>query len=319
MNALMLVLTAAGLAQLAVPVEEVTLERPEVILHGSLYSPTDARELVIVHAGSGPTDRHGNQRAMKNDSLKRLAEGLAEQGVAVLGVDKRGVGQSRMEIDEQSLRPSVFIDDLVAWVEWAGERNPDWRIHLLGHSEGALFAKVAATRTEVSSVISLAGAGRPAGVFLREQTAGRLPGDLGLEFERVLASLEAGEEVAEVSPMLNVLVRPSIQPYLIEWLALDPVAVAAELDVPLLVIAGSTDIQVKRADFDALAAQAARSEWVEGMNHVLKAVEGPLSAQLPSYSNPDLPLHEDLMPALIGWIDSLDSRQSGKVGHPVGQ
>lgn len=298
-----LILLAAGLAQAQDPVEEVALDRSELTLHASLYSPTGATDLVIVHAGSGPTDRHGNQTSMKNDSLKLLAESLAGQGVAVLAIDKRGVGQSVMSIDEHALRPSIYIGDLVAWVEWASRRNPDWSIHLLGHSEGALFAKAAATETDVASVISLAGAGRPAGVLLREQTEGRRPGQIGVEFERILSSLESGQEVAEVSPLLNTLFRPSIQPYLVEWLGMDPAALAARLDVPLLVISGSSDIQVSRADFDALAEQASQAKWIEGMNHVLKAVEGTLPEQLPSYTNPDLPLHEQLVPVIVDWIE----------------
>ncbi len=298
-----LILLAAGLAQAQNPVEEVALDRAELILHASLYSPAGASELVIVHAGSGPTDRHGNQASMNNNSLKLLAEGLAGHGVAVLAIDKRGVGQSVMSIDEHALRPSIYIGDLVAWVEWARARNPDWKIHLLGHSEGALFAKAAAARTNVASVISLAGAGRPAGVLLREQTEGRRPGQIGVEFERILSSLESGQEVTEVYPLLNTLFRPSIQPYLIEWLAMDPAALAAELEAPLLVIAGSTDIQVSRADFDALADQASEAEWIDGMNHVLKAVEGTLPEQLPSYTNPDLPLHRELVPVIVDWID----------------
>ncbi|MDP1125062.1 hypothetical protein Q5O12_26425, partial [Klebsiella pneumoniae] len=91
-------------------------------------------------------------------------------------------------------------------------------------------------------------------------------------------------------PLLQALFRPSIQPYLIEWLAMAPAELAAGLDAPLLVIGGSTDVQVGRVDFDALAAHADRSEWIDGMNHVLKAVEGPLPAQMPSYTDPSLPL-----------------------------
>lgn len=304
MKLITLIFLIAGLAQAQSPIEEVTLDRPELTLHAGLYNPPGASDLVIVHAGSGPTDRDGNQASMNSNSLRLLAEELAGHGVAVLAVDKRGVGQSVMSIDEHALRPSIYITDLIAWIEWASARNPEWSIHLLGHSEGALFAKAAATRAHVASVISLAGAGRPAGILLREQTEGRRPGEIGVEFERILSSLESGQEVTDVSPLLNTLFRPSIQPYLIEWLAMDPAELAAELNVPLLVIAGSTDIQVTRADFDALADQASQAEWIEGMNHVLKAVEGTLPEQLPSYTNPDLPLHRELVPVIVDWIES---------------
>ncbi|AKS42467.1 alpha/beta hydrolase [Wenzhouxiangella marina] len=301
LSALLLLNCAAALADR--PAEAVVLDRPDAELYGSLYWPEGAGQAVILHAGSGPTDRHGNQPGMQNDSLRLLARGLVAEGIAVLAIDKRFAGESRTSLSEAEIRPSVYVEDLRAWVDWLHARNAQLRIHLLGHSEGALFAKAAAMRSEVASVISLAGAGRPAGVILREQTEGRRPGEIGVEFERVLSSLESGQRVDEVSPLLQALFRPSIQPYLIEWLAIDPAALAAGLDVPLLVIGGSSDIQVGRADFDALAAHADRAEWIDGMNHVLKAVEGALPAQLPSYTDPSLPLHEALLPLIADWIE----------------
>lgn len=298
-----------GSALGATSVEDIGLTRSDAALKASLRHPDGAGDLVIIHPGSGPTDRNGNQPSMTNNSLKLLAEGLAERGVGVLSIDKRGVGQSSMALDERDLRPSHFIGDLVAWVAWARERAPASRVHLLGHSEGALFAKAAARRADVASVISLAGAGRSIGVVLREQTEGRRPGQLGVEFEQVLSSLEAGKVVGEVSPLLEALFRPSIQPYLIEWLTMDPAAIAADLDVPLLVIGGSSDLQVGRSDFEALRGAASRAEWIDGMNHVLKAVEGEMAAQLPSYTSPDLPLHEALVPLVVEWLDSVPDRR----------
>ena len=55
------------------------------LLRGTLYSPTikSKTNLVIVIAGSGPTDRNGNQTGMTNNSLKMLSEGLANSGTAV--------------------------------------------------------------------------------------------------------------------------------------------------------------------------------------------------------------------------------------------
>jgi pimeloyl-ACP methyl ester carboxylesterase len=286
----------------AVPPEPVQLDRSGVTLYGSLRLPADATDLLILHAGSGPTDRNGNQAAASNDSLKLLAEGLSAAGIAVLTYDKRGSGETGMVGAEIDLRPSTYIDDFADWIDWARAEHPALAIHLLGHSEGALFALAAAQDQAVASVISLAGAGRPAGALLREQTRGRL-GPLAEEFEATLSQLEAGQTVDEVNPMLNTLFRPSVQPYLVEWLAMDPVALAAGLAPPLLVVAGSSDLQVVEADYEALGEVAEASAWIEGMNHVLKAVDGPLAAQLPSYTDPSLPLHPELLPVLIDWVE----------------
>ena len=58
---------------------------------GSLLVPPSIENppLVILIAGSGPTDRDGNQDFMRNDSYKKLAKGLLDQGIASFRYDKR--------------------------------------------------------------------------------------------------------------------------------------------------------------------------------------------------------------------------------------
>ena len=51
---------------------------------------------VVLIAGSGPTDRDGNNPLVPEriDLLRQVAERLAEAGIASLRYDKRGIGQS---------------------------------------------------------------------------------------------------------------------------------------------------------------------------------------------------------------------------------
>ena len=286
--------------------ESVQLERDEVVLHGSLHRVEASRVLVILHAGSGPTDRNGNQPGMSNNALGMLAEGLVEAGFSVLHYDKRGIGESVSSQPEAELRPGHYVEDLAAWVDWAGAHHPDQLVVLMGHSEGGLFAKAAAqTRPDrVAAVVTLAAAGRPAAELLIEQTQGRLA-HLEQAFSDILDNLLAGQTVDDVPPLLNALFRPSVQPYLIDWLAMQPTELAAGLAQPLLVVGGSTDLQVSRVDFEALAREARDSAWIDGMNHVLKASEGPIESQLASYMAADLPLHPGLLPVLTRFLDGL--------------
>lgn len=258
-------LGALGLSALAMSMavtgsEPVTIDRDEVVLHGSLLAAEADGPLIILHPGSGPTDRYGSQPGMKNNALGLLADGLHQRGYSVLRYDKRGVGESHSTQAESELRPGHFIADLVAWVDWAEARSPGQGVVLMGHSEGGLFAKAA-----------------------------------GLKRPQTVIGMAA----------LAALFRPSVQPYLIDWLAMEPQAMAAALVPPLFVVGGSSDLQVGRADFDALAMLAEQSAWLEGMNHVLKASEGPIEQQLPSYLGSDLPLHPELMPVLAAFLAGL--------------
>ena len=90
---------------------------------------------------------------------------------------------------------------------------------------------------------------------------------------------------------------------MISWLPLDPAQEVGRLTVPVLVVQGTTDIQVNNADADRLTNghPHATLETIEGMNHVLKEVREP-SQQAASYSDPALPLHPRLAESIATFV-----------------
>lgn len=64
----------------------VTLETQTGNIEGTLLLPPTGNNVpvVLIIAGSGPTDRNGNNPMMTNNSLKMIAEGLSEKGIATL-------------------------------------------------------------------------------------------------------------------------------------------------------------------------------------------------------------------------------------------
>lgn len=291
-----------------VPVE-VTLTTPTGTLVGTLLTPsgTTRMPVVLIHPGSGPTDRDGNSRLLpgKNNSLKLLAEGLAARGVASLRIDKRGIAGSAAALtSEAEIRFDTYIDDAEAWLHWLRAGPRFTRIVVVGHSEGALIGAVAASRLPADGYVSLSGAGARASVVLRRQLAGKLPPELAAENERILTALELNTPVGQVPGPLWTLYRPGIQPYLASWFAYDPAEIVHALGMPVLLLNGSTDFQVDTSDFAALASARPDAErrWIPGMNHVLKLVGGDFAAQLPSYSDPTLPVAPDVIEVLAGFV-----------------
>ncbi|MBE2216095.1 MAG: alpha/beta hydrolase [Opitutaceae bacterium] len=264
-------------------------------LHGTLLLPAevDHPPVVFIHPGSGPTDRDGNNPAFRgrNDSLRQLAEGLAAAGVASLRVDKRGIAGSRAAgpAREEDMALQVFVDDVAGWVAWIRADGRFGRVILAGHSEGALIVSEAARRASPDGLVLMAGMGRTMGAVLREQLAGRLPSPLAEQAEAILAGLERGELTTEVPAALGSLYRPSVQPYLVSVLRVDPVASLASSTCPALVVQGETDRQVLRADADRLTAArpGVRQVVLDGANHLFKPVGGTLVEQLPSYAKTD--------------------------------
>ena len=75
------------------------------------------------------------------------------------------------------------------------------------------------------------------------------------------------------------------------------------LTVSVLVVQGTTDIQVNKSDADRLANghSHATLEMIEAMNHVLKEVRES-SRQIASYSDPALPLHPRLVESIATFV-----------------
>jgi uncharacterized protein len=276
-------------------------------LKGSLLMPDGNARLpvVLILPGSGPTDRNSNQPGLNTDALKRVANELANQGIASLRIDKRGVAASAAAATaEKDLRFDTYVDDAAAWVEFLKQQKRVSRIVILGHSEGALIGSIVSQRPGVAGFVSLAGAGFRAGDVLRRQLSGQLVGDLKTRAFAMIAELEAGRLVANPPAELAALFRPSVQPYLISWFKFDPAAEIAKLKMPTLIVQGTTDIQVGVDDAKALAAAKpdAKLVIIEGMNHVLRAAPLDRAQNIATYTNPSLPLKPELMPALVAFV-----------------
>jgi hypothetical protein len=287
----------------------VTQAVPGGTLYGTELIPEGGAKVpvVLLHSGSGPTDRDGNSEAasLLNNSLRMLAESLAQQGIATVRYDKRGVASSSGLVkDESDLRLDSYIDDAVVWMRQLRADQRFSRVVMAGHSEGALIALVACQRAKADACVSISGAGHPLAEILREQIKPKLPAALAGANERILVALEQGKQVDDVPPELMMLYRPSVQPYLISSFKTDPRKAIAALKMPVLIVQGTTDIQVSVKEAQALsaAAPAAKLVIIEGMNHVLKMVPANPARQMASYSDASLPLAPQLGEVVAAFV-----------------
>ncbi|WP_222268736.1 alpha/beta hydrolase family protein [Modestobacter marinus] len=283
---------------------------PDRDLAGALTVPEGDGPLpaAVLVSGSGPLDRNSNAPRMPIDSTRQLAHALARAGIASLRYDKRGVGESRLLRDGTTegrngwKRAGLFdnADDTAAAFSALATRpeaDPG-RMFLVGHSEGALLVAHTAARL-------LAGqpGPRPAGVVLLAGSAQR--GDAVLRWQaaviaptlpapvRALLRLLRVDLVAKVSRnhdkvratttdvarMGGVAVNAT---WFREYLDHDPRPDLSRLDLPVLAITGSKDLQVDPADLPAIAAAVPGpvETWcAPDVSHLLRTQPGPPSVR----------------------------------------
>lgn len=305
---LFLLFSATGIAQKTALFTKDTLSINS-LLKGILYTPLKQNKknnLVILIAGSGPTDRNGNQKGMTNNSLQLLAEALANNNIAVYSYDKRIFAQMAAgNLDEASLSFDTFIDDAKTVLLHFKKQKKYHTITIAGHSEGALIGLVAANGN-ADAYISIAGAGRSIDEVLLEQIEKQAP-FLKEEVEKNLATLKSGNTFELKNPMLASLFRSSVQPYIISWIKYNPQTEIKKLHIPTLIINGDKDIQINVNEAQLLhqAKSDAQLKIIPNMNHIFKEIKGDDTVNKASYTNPDLPVIQELPSVITTFIQSL--------------
>ncbi|MFQ6575696.1 alpha/beta hydrolase [Pseudomonas sp. UM16] len=304
----------SGLVQAAAPTvlqRPISLDTGSGVLYGSLLLPRTEQPppVVLIIPGSGPTDRNGNSPdGAHTDNLRQLALVLAKNRIASVRFDKRGVAASRAATpDERDLTVERYVADAVAWSHKLKADPRFGQLILLGHSEGALIASLAAPASGASAVISVAGSGRPIDEVFRAQLAGQIPPRYNQRVLHILDNLKAGRMAAGIPGPLQDVFRPSVQPYLISLLRQDPAAAFAKVEVPALIIQGTHDIQVDVSNAQRLKAAKPDAELalIQGMNHMLRIAPQAASEQRDSYLNPKLPQASELGTQVVDFIHRL--------------
>lgn len=297
----------AAFSSFAASIEKtVSIETGTGKLEGTLLTDKlkKSKTVALIIAGSGPTDRDGNSPAMTNNSLKMLTDELSKVGISSLRYDKRGIGKSKDSgLKEVDLRFEHYIDDARSWVEYLNNLGNFNKIVVIGHSEGSLIGMVASQQKSVDKFISIAGAGQPIDQIIREQLKAQPPIVLEQAIP-ILDKLLQGETVQNVPAFLNSLFRPSVQPYMISWFKYDPQKEISKLTKPVLIVQGSTDIQVGLSDADKLAAanKKANKVVIQKMNHIFKESTLDRQANFQTYNQPKLPIKPELVKVISEFV-----------------
>lgn len=283
---------------------KITLQTKTGEIFGTLTTPEkfDRIPVALIIAGSGPTDRDGNNPMMKNNSLKILASELSKNGIATLRYDKRGIAESKTAgKSETELRFDDYVNDAKEWIQLLKHDKRFSKVIVIGHSEGSLIGMIAGTTAD--KFISIAGAGQSADKIIKEQLSTQPKEVQDLSFP-MIDSLKNGKTIDNVPPMLNSLFRPTVQPYMISWFKYDPQNEIKKLSLPTLILQGTNDIQVSVEDAKRLSNANPKAELVliNDMNHILRVIEGDKQANIATYTKGDLPIANELVKSITTFI-----------------
>jgi dipeptidyl aminopeptidase/acylaminoacyl peptidase len=239
---------------------------------------------VVLVTGSGPADR--DETVAGIPIFAQLAGTLADAGYYVLRYDKRGVGQSGGRPESATL--DDYAEDVLAAVKFLRERKDVDRRHiaLVGHSEGAWTALIAAGREhDIAALVMVAGpSGSGADLVLEQQQyllnrSALSPADrqakIDLQKRIQAAVLGKGDWMGIPMPLR----QQADTAWFRSFLAFSPATLMPKVKQPILIVQGDLDRQVNPYHADKLAALArARkktpAERVEvahfdGVNHLL--------------------------------------------------
>jgi len=299
-------------------------------LAGTLQLPAGggAGPALVLLAGSGPTDRDGNQPpVLVTDLLKQIAVGLAEQGIASLRYDKRGMYANKAELPKEFAK----YGDFFSWENFVGDaaaacrflrqqpRVDPGRVGILGHSEGGMLALEAARVLKAAGpapavLILVSTPGRTIDAVITDQlkdllvlqkaTAAQTEYFMGENARITKVIRETGQVPPDVPAGLAALYPRYLGKFLHSELASDPCKLVADFSGPVLVVQGAADTQVSpERDAKALdAALGARKKDVHALaiipkaSHNLKVLE---NADDPGFKGP---VARDAMEQLRTWV-----------------
>jgi fermentation-respiration switch protein FrsA (DUF1100 family) len=124
--------------------------------------------------------------------------------------------------------------------------------------------------------------------------------------KRVFGILKEGNTTDDFPPALGSLFNKQIQPFMMSWMKYNPQVEIAKLEIPILIINGTKDLQVSVAEAELLSKAAPKSELkiIEKMNHVLFTIEGDDLENSKSYNEAFRPLNEELISTIIKFINN---------------
>lgn len=318
-------------------------KKAKLTLNGTLTIPEGEGPFpaVILASGTGQQDR--NEEMVKHQPFHVIAHHLSKNGIIVLRFDDRYFGVSSSKFHNSSMED--YASDVSAGIDFLvkNKKVDKNKVGVVGHSEGGLHAPIAATMNKkIKFIVSLAGVGVD-GIDLLIRQRQIVMGQEGFKRDSILIKdslmmtkvfnqikspegmdeakcLEIVEEYldgmseseieafAESIPTIKkALPRMYSFPSIQSFLLYEPEKYWSQIDLPLLALNGSKDVQVEAdqniSGFKKLNNNP-KSEFVvfDGLNHLFQKCD---ICTISEYAAIETTIEPEVLDKVLSWIKSL--------------
>lgn len=241
--------------------EEVKIPVATYSLAGTLLVPKAGTRhaAVVMITGSGLQTR--DQRIAlpgleQYAPFRQIAERLASNGIAVLRVDDRGIGESTGRETLENATTTSLAEDTraqIAWLRARKEIDPQ-RIVVVGHSEGAsIAAMLGASDPKLAAVVMMAGVAKRGAEVSIEQQEDMLRSDSTMTEAVKQTMREKQKEAVQTVLAGGDLPGQKANAWIREYFTYDPLPTARKVKQPLLILQGARDRQVDQSHAQILA------------------------------------------------------------------
>ncbi len=298
---------------------------------------------VILITGSGQQDR--DETLFGHKPFWVIADALSREGFAVLRIDDRGVGETTGKVGTSADYAQDILAAL-RFLKSRKEINPK-KIGLIGHSEGGMIAPIVAVQSkDVAFIVSLAGLGVGGRTLLLKQSVDILAKTgTNAAYRANVQSLNAALYEVAVRLPLEGDIKDSLQLAFDNWLKAqpdavlgqmgfksevgkksvtrqfdqigskwyryflkyDPQPILAQINIPVLALNGSNDVQVSAkenlAGFEKGLTAAGNKNFktveLPGLNHLFQKCQKCTAAE---YGMLEETFSVDALKVILDWL-----------------
>jgi hypothetical protein len=146
----------------------------------------------------------------------------------------------------------------------------------------------------------LAGAGKPIDEVIIDQVTATAP-MFTEDTKRVFSIMKEGKTTTDFPQALISIFNLEVQPFMMSWMAYNPQEEIRDLEIPVLIINGTKDLQVSEDEANLLHSANTNStlKIIEKMNHILVPIEGDTLENSKSYNESQRKISGELIQSIV--------------------